>query len=61
MSKTKLQSKTINAAVLIGIMGIVETNFGLLRESLGDWYGVSYIAIAALMYYLRTVTTGPVK
>ena len=59
--KAKWRSKTIRAAAIIGALGIVETNFGLLKDLLGEWYGLSYIVIAALMYYLRTVTSEPIK
>lgn len=61
MSKPKSKSKTIRTAALIAVLGVIEVNFGLLRDMLGDWYGVSYITIAAVMAYLRTITKEPVK
>lgn len=61
MSKPKSKSKTIRTATIIAILGVVEVNFGLLRDMLGDWHGVSYIAIAVIMAYLRTITKEPVE
>lgn len=61
MSKPKSKSKTIRTATIIAVLGVVEVNFGLLRDMLGDWYGVSYIAIAVIMAYLRTITKEPVE
>lgn len=58
--KSQFKSKTINFAALVGALGVVEVNFHLLQDLLGQWYGVSYIAIAAIVYYLRTITTEPV-
>jgi len=54
------RSRTLDAAVLVAVLGAVELNFPLLQDMLGEWYGVSYIFIAGLMAYLRFVTTGPV-
>lgn len=58
--KSQFKSKTINFAALVGALGVVEVNFHLLQDLLGPWYGASYIAIAAIVYYLRTITTEPV-
>lgn len=58
--KPQIKSKTINFAAVVGALGVVEVNFHLLQDLLGQWYGVSYIVIAALVYYLRTITTEPV-
>ena len=55
------KSKTVDLTVLVGIMGIVETNFGFMQESLGKWYGVSYIALAIAFYLLRRVTDKPLS
>jgi len=54
------KSRTLDAAALIAVLGVIEANFGLLREMLGEHYGISYIAIAAIMAWLRVKTTGPV-
>ena len=54
------QSRTYDFAALVGLLGVVEMNFGLLEETLGEWYGLSYILLAAGIYILRTKTTGPV-
>lgn len=54
------KSRTFDTAALIAVLGVVETNFGLMQGMLGQWYGLSYIVIAGLVVYLRMVTTGPV-
>jgi len=54
------KSRTYDAVALVGTLGVIETNFHLLQNMLGDWYGLSYILVAAAFYYLRKVTTGPV-
>ena len=59
--KLKRHSKTIQSAVIIGTLGVVEVNFHLLQDLLGEWYGLSFTAFAALMYYLRTITSEPVE
>lgn len=59
--KPKLKSKTIRTAIIIAVLGAIEVNFHLLQSVLGDYYGVSYIAIAVVMAYLRVVTREPVK
>lgn len=51
------KSKTLNAAAVIAILGVVELNMPLIRENLGEWYGFSYIAIAAVMAWLRFKTS----
>lgn len=50
------KSKTINTAAVIALLGVVELNMPLIRDNLGEWYGVSYIAIAAVMAWLRFKT-----
>jgi len=53
------KSKTIDATAFIGVLGVIEVNFGMLQSLLGQWYGLSYIAMAALFYILRRKTTKP--
>lgn len=53
------KSRTADFAVLVGALGIIETNFQLLEGLLGEWYGLSYIVVAVVVYILRAVTTGP--
>lgn len=52
-------SKTVDATALIGVIGVIEVNFGMLQSLLGQWYGLSYIVMAAAFYYLRRKTTKP--
>ena len=54
------KSRTYDAAALVGILGVIETNFNVMRDLLGPWYGVSYIVIAILFYQMRRITTSPV-
>lgn len=54
-------SRTVDAAALIGALGVVETKFQYLQGMLGEYYGVSYVVVAAVMYYLRTITTKPMQ
>lgn len=50
------KSKTINAAAVIAVLGVIELNMPLIRDNLGEWYGFSYIAIALVMAWLRFKT-----
>ena len=59
--KPKHKSKTVNFAALIGVLGVIETNFHMLQDLLGQYYGLSFVVVAAAIYYLRTITTGPLK
>lgn len=54
------KSRTYDFAALVGVLGVVEMNFGLLEELLGKWYGLSYIILAVGIFVLRRATTGPV-
>ena len=61
MMKSQIRSKTNWAGVLVIALGVVETNAPMLRDLLGEWYGLTYIGIGVAMVILRQVTTGPVK
>ena len=52
-------SKTVDMTVIVGAVGVIETNFGMLENLLGEWYGLSYVALAVIFYVLRRVTTTP--
>jgi hypothetical protein len=52
-------SKTVDMTVIVGALGVLETNFGLLQGLLGKWYGLSYVALAVVFYVLRKITTKP--
>ena len=58
--KSRIKSKTHWTAAAIAGLGMVETNFPMIRDYLGDYYGLSYIGIAVIMAVLREVTTEPV-
>ena len=58
--KPQMKSKTNLAGVLVAMLGVVETNAPMLRDMLGDWYGLTYILIGVVMVGLRQVTTEPV-
>ena len=54
--KKRLKSKTYQAAIVMGIIGIVEMNFYMLQELLGEWFGASYIISAIIFMFLREIT-----
>ncbi|MCK4870760.1 MAG: hypothetical protein KAS93_06595 [Gammaproteobacteria bacterium] len=53
------KSKTVDATVIVGVLGVLETNFGMLKGLLGEWYGLSYVVLAVVFYILRKITTNP--
>lgn len=59
LSKIKqyLKSKTINTALIIAILGVLELNFQYLQGILGEYYGATWIVFSMLMVALRAVTT----
>jgi len=61
MKKSRLKSKTNWTALAIAALGVVDMNYPLLKSWLGDWYGVSYIAIGIAMAVLREFTKEPVR
>ena len=58
--KSRLKSKTHWTAMAVTALGAVETNAPMLREYLGDWYGLTYVGIGITMAVLREVTSEPV-
>lgn len=61
MSKPRHKSKTNLAAMLVAAVGVIELNAPLLKPMLGDWYGVSFIAISITMVLLREFTKEPIQ
>jgi hypothetical protein len=59
LSKIKqyLKSKTINTALIIAILGVLELNFQYLQGMLGEYYGATWIVFSMLMVALRSATT----
>jgi hypothetical protein len=59
LSKIKqyLKSKTINTALIIALLGVLELNFQYLQGMLGEYYGATWIVFSMLMLVLRSMTT----
>lgn len=64
MNKLKqfLKSKSINFALLMGGLGVIESYTGEIKDKLGDTYGLAYAIIFSIgMIYLRSITTESLK
>jgi len=64
MSKLKqfLKSKSINFALIMGALGVVESYTGEIKDKLGDTYGLAYAIIFSIgMIYLRSITNISLK
>ena len=59
--KQYFKSKTINTALVIAVLGVVELNFQYLQGMLGEYYGAAWIVFSMIMVALRTVTTKPLQ
>lgn len=55
--KKWFKSKTINTALIIALLGVLELNFQYLQAMLGEYYGATWIVFSMLMVVLRSVTT----
>ena len=55
--KQYFKSKTINTALIIALLGVVELNFQYLQSILGEHYGITWIVFSMIMVALRAVTT----
>lgn len=51
------KSKTINFSMLLAIFGTLEQNFHLIKDNLGENYGIAFIVISIIVAGLRVVTT----
>jgi len=60
-SKSIIQSNTIQAAAIVAVLGVLETNFSLLQNVLGQWYGLSYVVLSVLMVVLRMKTNKAIR
>ena len=60
-AKQYLKSRTVNVALIIAMLGVLEVNFPLLQPLLGDNYSLIFIPYAMLMVYLRSITTQPIE
>ena len=54
------KSETYWFNIFLAIIGILETNIGLLKSILGDNYGVAVILIGIAGVMLRNTTTQPI-
>ncbi len=64
MNKLKqfLKSKSINFALIMGSLGVVESYTGEIKDKLGDTYGLVYAIVFSIgMIYLRSITTTSLK
>ena len=59
--KQYFKSKTINTALIIAVLGVVELNFQYLQGMLGEYYGAAWIVFSMIMVALRAVTTKPLQ
>lgn len=55
--KQYFKSKTIWAATIISVLGVIESNFHFLQDYLKEYYGVSWVIFSVIMVVLRAVTT----
>ena len=55
--KQQAKSKTNWVGVAVACMGVLETNVHMLQDTLGQYYGMTYIALGMVMIVLRNVTT----
>jgi len=54
-------SRTIDFSVLLGIFGMLEQNLPMIKDQIGDNYGLVFIGISAITIILRKLTTKPLK
>lgn len=60
--KRWFKSKSINFALLMGSLGVVESYTGEIKDKLGDSYGLAYAIVFSIgMIYLRSITTTSLK
>jgi hypothetical protein len=55
-----LKSKTQRWNTALLIAGFLELNLHVLRDNLGDYYGITLIAVGIVGIILRSVTTGSI-
>ena len=59
--KPKHKSRTLRTAAVVALLGAVVENFPLLRDLLGEHYGIAFVAISGVFAYLRTITEEPLR
>lgn len=56
------KSKTIQVAAAIAVLGVVETQFHMIKDVVPEQYqGLILMGIGMVMAYLRVVTTKPLE
>ena len=55
------KSKTYWFNIALASVGVIEANMGLIRDNLGDNYGIVFMAVAVIGIALRNVTTSEVS
>lgn len=56
----RLKSKTYRLQLVVLLLGVLEINFHLLQQYLGDWYGLSFVVISVIGAVVRELTKAPV-
>lgn len=56
----RLKSKTYRLQLAVLLLGVLEINFHLLQQYLGDWYGLSFVVISVVGAVVRELTKAPV-
>ena len=56
----RLKSKTYRLLLAVLLLGVLEINFHLLQQYLGDWYGLSFVVISVVGAVVRELTKTPV-
>ena len=60
--RKRLKSKTVNFSLILGGLGILQTNFEQLHAIIPTkYYGICMIAVGVIVYILREMTTQPLK
>lgn len=52
-------SKTLDVSTLVVIFGVIEQNLPMVREQLGDYYGMVFMGVGIIFAVLRKITTKP--
>jgi len=54
------KSRTFDTASLVVAFGVIEQNLPMVREQLGDYYGIVFIGVGIIFALLRQSTKGAV-
>ncbi len=56
------KSKTMLFSFFLAVFGVLESDFGLLRELIGEhYYGLAFTSVAVIVASLRWATTSDLK